>query len=328
MSDTLKLTRGTVAYTLTQQISGAFMETLLPVVLEYVKGKLKDRKEATGKSENGEKKGDKALTDPEDEREFLRRIRREADLPEYSLFSDYAEMALQFGYITLFSAIWPISPLWSFINNFVELRSDAFKLTHHFRRPVPQRVGTIGPWLEVLSFITWLATLTNASLVYLYQPHTDHTGTLFASQSGMNVTETLANAGEGAFASSNIHLASLQNTAQDEHAFKALRSTMFAALLVALAAEHGYVVVRASMRFLLERMFWIGRKRDVAVRRGQHELRKAYLDMMEMREGPIKLAERSGELAKASEDTPGDDAFWNDERDQGLAEIDRVGKVE
>jgi hypothetical protein len=36
------------------------------------------------------------------------------------------------------------------INNWLELRSDAFKMTYHTRRPVPSRVDTIGPWLENL----------------------------------------------------------------------------------------------------------------------------------------------------------------------------------
>ena len=87
------------------------------------------------------------MVDDEDEKAFLERVRTEAALPPYAVFADYAEMTLQFGYLTMFSVIWPIAPVWSFVNNFVslarseagealtfiaeqfELRSDAFKLT-------------------------------------------------------------------------------------------------------------------------------------------------------------------------------------------------------
>ena len=42
------------------------------------------------------------------------------------------------------------------------------------RRPTPARTDTIGPWLSVLGFITWLAAFTNSGLVYLYAPHPEH----------------------------------------------------------------------------------------------------------------------------------------------------------
>jgi anoctamin-10 len=60
------------------------------------------------------------------------------------------------------------------LNNFLELRSDAFKITVHHRRPVPQRTDTIGPWLDALTFLTWLGALTNAALVYLFHPQTGY----------------------------------------------------------------------------------------------------------------------------------------------------------
>ena len=56
------------------------------------------------------------------------------------------------------------------VNNFFEIRADAFKMTVHFRRPVPTRTDSIGPWLDTLTFLTWLAALINAALVYLFSP--------------------------------------------------------------------------------------------------------------------------------------------------------------
>lgn len=36
------------------------------------------------------------------------------------------------------------------LNNWLELRSDAFKISNHVRRPIPTRTDTIGPWLDSL----------------------------------------------------------------------------------------------------------------------------------------------------------------------------------
>ncbi|KAF8757964.1 hypothetical protein RHS01_03508 [Rhizoctonia solani] len=102
--------------------------------------------------------------------QLVEHAREESMLPEYTLFSDYAEMVTQFGYIVIWSAAWPLAPLMALLNNWLELRSDAFKITSHGRRPLPQRVDTIGPWLEALGFITWVGALTNAALVYLFRP--------------------------------------------------------------------------------------------------------------------------------------------------------------
>ncbi|KAG0237513.1 hypothetical protein BGW42_000723 [Actinomortierella wolfii] len=104
---------------------------------------------------------------------FLKRVQKQVDLPEYDVNEDYAEMALQFGYVSLFSVIWPLTGLCAFINNWVELRSDAAKISFNARRPVPARVDTIGPWIDNLQSITWLSSLTNASILYLFHGTTD-----------------------------------------------------------------------------------------------------------------------------------------------------------
>ena len=59
-------------------------------------------------------------------------------------------MVTQFGYVTIWSIVWPLAPIFALINNYVELRADALKLCHHVRRPVGDRVETIGSWLNTL----------------------------------------------------------------------------------------------------------------------------------------------------------------------------------
>ena len=46
-------------------------------------------------------------------------------------------MSIQFGYVTLFVASFPLAPLFAFANNLIEIRVDAYKLC--VRRYDPRR---------------------------------------------------------------------------------------------------------------------------------------------------------------------------------------------
>ncbi|XP_035477744.1 anoctamin-7 isoform X2 [Scophthalmus maximus] len=81
------------------------------------------------------------------------------------LLSEYLEMVIQFGFITIFVAACPLAPLFALINNWVEIRLDAQKFVTEYRRPVVERAQDIGIWLPIMQFITHAAVLTNAFLI-------------------------------------------------------------------------------------------------------------------------------------------------------------------
>lgn len=54
------------------------------------------------------------------------------------------------------------------MNNWIELRSDAAKICIEMQRPTPLRADSIGPWLDNLSFLSWLGSITSAALIYLF----------------------------------------------------------------------------------------------------------------------------------------------------------------
>ncbi|KAK5928836.1 hypothetical protein CgunFtcFv8_010120 [Champsocephalus gunnari] len=81
------------------------------------------------------------------------------------LFSEYLEMVIQFGFITIFVAAFPLAPFFALINNWVEIRLDAQKFVTEYRRPVVERVQDIGIWLPILQLITHVAVLSNAFLI-------------------------------------------------------------------------------------------------------------------------------------------------------------------
>ena len=46
---------------------------------------------------------------------------------------EYLEMVLQFGFITIFVAAFPLAPLFALLNNWVEIRLDAQKFVRDTR---------------------------------------------------------------------------------------------------------------------------------------------------------------------------------------------------
>ncbi|KAJ3187069.1 hypothetical protein HDU85_007107 [Gaertneriomyces sp. JEL0708] len=99
---------------------------------------------------------------------YVRHVREEFERPEYDVEMDYSELAIQFGYVVLFSVAWPLAPLACLLNNFLELRADAFKICRATRRPVPQRADNIGPWFNIMKVMSWLSSVIASSLVSLY----------------------------------------------------------------------------------------------------------------------------------------------------------------
>uniref|UniRef100_A0A8C9VP33 Anoctamin n=1 Tax=Scleropages formosus TaxID=113540 RepID=A0A8C9VP33_SCLFO len=80
------------------------------------------------------------------------------------LFYEYLEMVIQFGFVTLFVASFPLAPLLAFLNNVVEIRVDAWKITTQFRRMVPEKAQDIGAWQPILQAVAILAVATNAMI--------------------------------------------------------------------------------------------------------------------------------------------------------------------
>uniref|UniRef100_A0A8C6UVA6 Anoctamin n=1 Tax=Neogobius melanostomus TaxID=47308 RepID=A0A8C6UVA6_9GOBI len=125
---------------------------------------------------------------------------------QLGLFDEYLEMVIQFGFITLFVASFPLAPLLALINNILEVRVDAWKLTTQFRRPVAAKAHCIGAWEEILNAMAALSVVTNAFIVaftsdmiprlvymYAYQPDGEMNmkGYINNSLSVFNISDSL-----------------------------------------------------------------------------------------------------------------------------------------
>lgn len=81
------------------------------------------------------------------------------------LFQEYLEIVLQFGFITIFVAAFPLAPLFALLNNWVEIRLDAQKFVCETRRTVAERAQNIGIWFRILELLAHLAVISNAFLI-------------------------------------------------------------------------------------------------------------------------------------------------------------------
>ena len=72
---------------------------------------------------------------------------RLANLPFFVLGVNVCHIfvpVIQYGFVTIFVAAFPLAPLFAAINNVIEIRLDAYKYVTQNRRPVAQRDQDIG----------------------------------------------------------------------------------------------------------------------------------------------------------------------------------------
>ena len=74
-----------------------------------------------------------------------------SDTSFQSTYDDFMEIWLQFGHVFLFSSVYPLAGFFALLNNFMELRMDAYKLCTLMRKPTPRGVRDIGAWYMVRS---------------------------------------------------------------------------------------------------------------------------------------------------------------------------------
>ncbi|XP_072128409.1 anoctamin-9-like isoform X3 [Mobula birostris] len=89
------------------------------------------------------------------------------DFDSYSVFNEFLEMTIQYGFTTIFVAAFPLAPLLAFLNNIFEIRLDARKMIWHFKRPIPRKAKDIGIWLKILEVIGVLAVIGNGLVISL-----------------------------------------------------------------------------------------------------------------------------------------------------------------
>ncbi|EDO48048.1 predicted protein [Nematostella vectensis] len=124
-----------------QQIIGNITEVAIPAIMTWIK----ERKEPKNKQL------------PQFEQDYNLQPQE-----EHNLFWEYLEIVLQYGFVTMFIAAFPLAPLFSLLNSIVEIRVDAINFVSQFRRPDTMIAEDIGAWYRILETLTRLSVLINA----------------------------------------------------------------------------------------------------------------------------------------------------------------------
>jgi hypothetical protein len=97
---------------------------------------------------------------------FRKRARAEEEqllMSEFGgTFEDMTQIVVQYGYVALFAAACPLTPLLALFHNLAEIRSDAFKLATLMQRPVWRATESTQAWHEILHVMSVMAVLVNA----------------------------------------------------------------------------------------------------------------------------------------------------------------------
>ncbi|CAN9514212.1 unnamed protein product [Ophioblennius macclurei] len=154
MQDMVLLRQSLATLLITSQILNQVMEAFLPYWLQRRRNKKMLRRVQK-----------KRLLE-EQELPLEEQVRLEADMSTYlGTFDDYLELFLLFGYVSLFSCVYPLAAVLVVLNNITEVYSDAFKMCRVFKRPFSDPAANIGVWQLAFEAMSVIAVVTNCTLI-------------------------------------------------------------------------------------------------------------------------------------------------------------------
>ncbi|CAM4697705.1 unnamed protein product [Leuciscus chuanchicus] len=154
MQDMVLLRQSLATLLITSQILNQVMEAFLPYWLQRRRNKKVHKRMRR-------LMGDKELP-------LLEQVQLETDMNTYlGTFDDYLEQFLLFGYVSLFSCVYPLAAVLVVLNNITEVYSDAFKMCHVFKRPFSEPAANIGVWQLAFETMSVIAVVTNCALIGL-----------------------------------------------------------------------------------------------------------------------------------------------------------------
>ncbi|KAK6320335.1 anoctamin-10 [Coregonus clupeaformis] len=96
------------------------------------------------------------------------KLRAQRSLPPFpGLFAEYIELLVQFGYLSLFSCVYPLTAVLLLLNNVTEIRADAYKICKLFRKPFSAPVSNMGVWQTAFEVLGFVSVMSNCWLLLL-----------------------------------------------------------------------------------------------------------------------------------------------------------------
>ncbi|XP_061679229.1 anoctamin-1 [Syngnathoides biaculeatus] len=140
-----------------QLIQNNVFEVLIPKLRKMYR----NLQEQKGKDRGGEDEVDEA-----EEKRSKQQFHKDFALEAFEGVSpEYMEMIIQYGFVSLFVASFPLAPAFALLNNVIEIRLDAAKFVTEIRRPDAVRCKDIGIWYNILCGISKFSVITNAFVI-------------------------------------------------------------------------------------------------------------------------------------------------------------------
>ncbi|KAL5011379.1 hypothetical protein ScPMuIL_009930 [Solemya velum] len=95
---------------------------------------------------------------------FLEKEKLKPPLEDFTL-EEYTEKIIQYGFLMLFAASFPLAPLLALLTNLFDIRVDAKRLLWWYRRPVAFISQDIGMWYGILNFVNLCGVVSNGFLI-------------------------------------------------------------------------------------------------------------------------------------------------------------------
>nr|XP_022325216.1 anoctamin-4-like isoform X1 [Crassostrea virginica]XP_022325218.1 anoctamin-4-like isoform X1 [Crassostrea virginica]XP_022325219.1 anoctamin-4-like isoform X1 [Crassostrea virginica] len=95
---------------------------------------------------------------------FLERERLKSPLGDFTL-NEYTEKVIQYGFLMLFAASFPLAPLLAILLNLIDIRIDAKRMLWSNRRPIAYIRQDIGKWFGILNLVNTIGVITNGFLI-------------------------------------------------------------------------------------------------------------------------------------------------------------------
>ncbi|KDO22470.1 hypothetical protein SPRG_12753 [Saprolegnia parasitica CBS 223.65] len=98
---------------------------------------------------------------------LARDVLYQAEQPTYDPYEDYHCAAVQFGFVVMFSMLWPLMPLACLGINALKWRADGVRLVRTLQRPFPRKANGIGEWYVVLVVLACVGVVVYTALVFV-----------------------------------------------------------------------------------------------------------------------------------------------------------------
>merc|ERR1712070_565567 len=85
--------------------------------------------------------------------------------PTESTIEDFTTISIELGYVVLFAVAFPVAPFMAAMGEYVQIRTDGWKLCRAFKRCEPVGAQDIGIWASIFQLTTYASVISNAGIV-------------------------------------------------------------------------------------------------------------------------------------------------------------------